>query len=97
MFGDKKPVFAAKPTKEDIKYEINMFLRNPWKYVEEYGTNSFAYMANIRPQLLFYGKSRNGTPSFDRNLTRQETLDWIKGNELIIIIIISRPSYNLIV
>ena len=29
--GAKKPVFAAKPTKDDIKYEMDVFLRHPWE------------------------------------------------------------------
>ena len=47
--------------------------------MKDFGTNSFAWMANIRPQMLFYGKSLEGTESFNENLTRTETLDWIKG------------------
>ena len=37
-------------------------------------------MANVRPQLLFYGKSRNNVASYDQGLTREEVLDWIQGN-----------------
>lgn len=35
-------------------------------------------MANVRPQLLFYGKSRNNVASYDQGLTREEVLDWIQ-------------------
>ena len=56
------------------------FLRNPWFYLSDMGNNSFAYMANVRPQLLFYGKSRNNVASYDQGLTREEVLDWIQGN-----------------
>jgi hypothetical protein len=37
-------------------------------------------MANVRPQLLFYGLSRNNIASYDQGLTREEVLDWIQGN-----------------
>lgn len=35
-------------------------------------------MATIRPQLLFYGVSPNKVESFDKNLSREEVILWIK-------------------
>ena len=75
----KAAQFIAKPTKEDIDFEIGTFLRHPWDWLADFGTNSFGWMANVRPQLLFYGKSPNGTASYDRYLTRDQVLQWIHG------------------
>jgi len=74
----RKQLMSLKPTKEDITNEMKEFLRNPWFYLSDMGNNSFAYMANVRPQLLFYGKSRNNIASYDQELTREEVLDWIQ-------------------
>ena len=35
-------------------------------------------MATIRPQLLFYGVSPNNVESFDKGLSREEVILWIK-------------------
>ena len=75
----KAAQFIAKPTKDDIDFEIETFLRHPWDWLADFGTNSFGWMANVRPQLLFYGKSPNGTASYDRYLTRDQVLQWVQG------------------
>jgi len=76
---EKKKGFKAqgKPTVKDVELEMKRFLSKPWESLKEFPTNSFAWMATIRPQLLFYGKSPNDVESFDPELDRAEVIAWI--------------------
>jgi len=68
---------------EDLEFELEKFLSRPYDYIHENDPSPveggwWGWMATIRPQLLFFGVSPNGTKSWDEHLTRDEVLIWFK-------------------
>lgn len=68
-----------KPGQDDILFEMEKFLDNPWTYIRNFTPRDWSWMALVRPQLLFFGKSPANIASYDRTgLSRPHALEWIK-------------------
>ena len=74
------------PTNKDIEYEMEKYLERPFDWLNEIEYErskithaEWPWMATVRPQLLFFGLSQNGIPSWSEyKLNRVEVLSWLR-------------------
>ena len=74
------------PTNKDIEFEMEKYLERPFDWLNEIEYErskithaEWPWMATVRPQLLFFGLSPNGIPSWSKEkLNRGEVLNWLR-------------------